>query len=184
MPYGLVYYPNFDIAGLDEIRRRHDPTVDLIAPHLGIMFLVPDSVGDGNVVRHLEGILKRWQPFPIRIHGLTKSPDHWLLLMLQEGNAEVLQLYDEIYSGPIASFRRNDIEFIPHVAIGLFAKNPACYDHQDPKALQLNEQSYAEAVAEAESLGVDVRCVVGKLQLIRFNDELSQIVSTRELRIG
>ena len=130
MPYGLVYYPNFEIVGLDEIRRRHDPTADLIEPHMGVMFLIPDSVGEGTVVRHLEDILQRLQPFAIRFHGLTKSWDHWLFLTLQEGNAEVLQLYDEIYSGPIARYRYDDVEFIPHVAIGLFAKNADGYDHQ------------------------------------------------------
>ena len=184
MPYGLVYYPNFEIVGLDEIRRRHDPTADLIEPHMGVMFLIPNSVGEGTVVRHLEGILKRLQPFAIRFHGLTKSWDHWLFLTLQEGNAEVLLLYDDIYSGPIARYRYDDVEFIPHVAIGLFAKNPDGYDHQDPKALELDEQCYTEALAEAESLGVDVRRVLDNLHLIRFDDELSQIVSAREFRVG
>ena len=48
----------------------------------------------------------------------------------------------------------------------------------------LDEQCYTEALAEAESLGVDVRRVLDNLHLIRFDDELSQIVSARELRVG
>ncbi len=184
MPYGLVYYPHFRSVGLGEFRRRHDPTVDLIEPHLGILFPVPDSVGEENLVRHLEEILQRRQPFPVRIHGLTKSWDHWLLLTLDEGNAEVLQLYDEIYTGPVAGFRRDDIEFIPHVAIGLFARNPERYDHQDPQALPLDQRRYEEALSDAKSLGIDVQCIVDELHLIQFNDDLSQIVSTRGLRVG
>jgi len=183
MPYGLAYYPNFNCDGIDRLRRRHDPTVDLIAPHLTIMFPIPDSVEGPKLVRHLERTLKRWQPFQIRIRGLTKSWDHWLFLTLREGNAEVVKLYEEIYTGLLAGFRRNDLEFIPHIAVGLFVKDARCYDYRNPQKLQFDEQRYEQALREAESLDIDVRRTVDKLQLVRFNDYISKIVTERELRL-
>ena len=43
--YGLVHYPSIDTERIDRFRRKHDPLVDSIEPHITIVFPVPRSVG-------------------------------------------------------------------------------------------------------------------------------------------
>jgi len=180
MYYGLVHYPDVDRALIDRIRREYDPTVDLIEPHLTVMFLVPDTVGEQELTVHIESVLEHWEPFPIRLHGFRKSSDHWLLLVLEDGNASVVKLFSDIYTGILAKFRRDDIEFIPHVSLGLFVKRPEQYDFKDPQELEFDEPSCQKAVEEAEALGMDFRCTVDRLHLVKFTDDVSRIVSSQE----
>ena len=184
MYYGMAYFPDVDPEGIARLRRKYDPTVDLIAPHLTVMFLVPESVGEGPLVQHLEDVLKRWRPFPIRLHGFRKSWDHWLFLVLKEGNDEVIKLYQDVYTGILAEHRRDDIEFIPHVALGLFIKQTGDYDFKGPRSLDLDERGYQEALREAEALELDHRCVLDKLHLVKFTDDISRVVWTREMPLG
>jgi 2'-5' RNA ligase len=89
MYYGLVHFPKIDIKHIDLLRKKYDPTVDLIQPHITIMFPVPDEVGEAALVQHIERVLKPWKPIPIRTRGFHKSWDHWLFLTLEEGNPDV-----------------------------------------------------------------------------------------------
>ena len=178
MYYALVQYPNIDTERIDQIRRKYDPTVDLIGPHVTIMFPVPESVGEGALVRHIEKVLKHRQPFQVRIHGFKKSWDHWLFLTLEEGNTNVINviaLYEEIYTGILAQYRRDDIEFIPHIGLGLFVKEGAQYDLKDPKQLDFDAQRYQQALLEAQALNLDFRCQVDKLHLVKLVDDFSSI---------
>ena len=70
--YCLVYYPQFDPelrALIDEIRRKHDPTAQRSKPHITVLFPVPDSVGEPQLVSHIQSVLSDWSPFEIRLGG-------------------------------------------------------------------------------------------------------------------
>ena len=95
MYFGLVHYPQVDLKLVDQIRRKYDPTVDLVQPHITVMFLVPESAGEGKLAGHLKHVLSTCKPIPIRMRGLCKTPDHWLLLTLEDGNPEVARLLDD-----------------------------------------------------------------------------------------
>lgn len=187
MYYGLVYYPSFEpglVRQIRQIRAKYDPTVDLIEPHLTVMFPVPESVGEHMLIDHIQGVLQQWKPFPIHVCRTQKSWDHWLLLTLQEGNAEVIKLYGEIYTGILAEYRRDDLEFIPHIALGLFAKNAAEYDFNDPRPLEFDQRGYDQALREVEALAPDFHYVVDKLHLLKLTEDFSRIVATREFPVG
>ena len=77
-----------------------------------------------------------------------------------------------------------DLEFIPHVALGLFIKRTGDYDIGDPRPLDLDEQRYQEALREAEALKLDHRCVIDKLHLVKFTDDISRVVWTGEMPLG
>src|SRR6267143_5205870 len=133
MFYALVHYPQIDTKLINEFRRKYDPHFDLIEPHITLVFLVPESVGEANLVRHIESTLSNWRPFPIRLRGLQRSWDHWLFLILAKGNENVTRLHRELYDGVLAAYYRTDIDFVPHLGLGLFARQDADYDIRNPQ---------------------------------------------------
>jgi 2'-5' RNA ligase len=167
--YALVHYPDVDARGINQLRERYDPQAGWIAPHITLMFPVPDSVDEDNLVNHLENVLSGRRPFPIHLQGLQKSWDDYLFLLVQEGSANIAALHDEIYTGILAGHRNENIAFIPHLTLGVFLKNASAY----PQALE-----------EAKRLDLDYRCVVDKLHLVKVNDERSRIVWSREFSLS
>ena len=53
MHYALVLYPEVEIERIQEIRRRFDPTFDVIRPHVTVLFPVPEAVGEAELVSHI-----------------------------------------------------------------------------------------------------------------------------------
>jgi hypothetical protein len=169
MYYALVYYPKFDRKTEKNIavfRRKYDPFVDYWEPHIPFIFPVPCSeVEETKLIEHIETVLKKWEPFPIRIRGFEKSWDHWLLLLLKEGNEEAIALHDELYTGILWPYLRRDIEYIPHIGIGLFVRIDAGYNVLDPKKVDFDSKLYSQALKEAESIKVDGFDTVDRLFL-------------------
>lgn len=165
MTYALIHYPNIDTNHINQFRREYDPLVELIEPHITLMFPVPDSIGRDNLVHHLENALAGWQPFPIHLQGFQVSWDDYLFLLLQEGNANIIRLHDEIYTGLLEEHWRKDIPFIPHLTLGVFSKGSTDLER---------------ALEEAKQLEVDHHCVLDKLHLVQVNDDKSKIVWSRE----
>ena len=119
MIYSLVHYPNIDIRRINQFRKKYDPLFSMIALHVTIMFPVPESVGEDNLIRHLENVLYSWQAFSIHLQEVKLSSDDYLYLLLQEGSEDVIRLHDEIYTGMLVDFLRKDILFIPHLTLGV-----------------------------------------------------------------
>jgi 2'-5' RNA ligase len=176
MFYAVVYYPNIDTRLINEFRRKFDPHFNLIEPHVTLVFLVPESVGEANLVSHLEKVLRHWQPFPIHLQGLQTAWDHWLFLILAEGNDSITGLSRELYTGTLAAYRREDLEFIPHLGLGLFARQDANYDIRNPQEVPLDVEKYSQALREAEELSLDYHCVIDRLHLLKISDDISKIV--------
>lgn len=168
MIYALVHYPKVDVQRINQFRKKYDPQVDLIEPHITLMFPISESIGEDNLVNHLEHVLSHWQSFPIHLQGLEKSWDDYLFLLIQEGNDEIIHLHSEIYTEILTDCRKEDIQFIPHLTLGVFVKN---------------ESKYSEGLAEAQQLDLNYRCIVDKLHLVKVNDDKSQIVWSNEFSL-
>jgi len=171
MYYVLLYYPRFDRKTEEDIevfRREYDPFADFWKPHIPFIFPVPcNEIEEEKLVEHIETVLKSWKPFHIHIGGFAKSWDHWLFLLLKEGNREAIALHDELYTGILAPFLRRDIEYIPHISIGLFVRKNVGYDALDPKMVDFDAKLYSQALKEAEFLKIDSFDTVDRLVLTR-----------------
>jgi 2'-5' RNA ligase len=184
MFYGLVAFPDVDLRGIQQIRRKYDPTFDLIDPHIAVMFPVDASIGEENLVQHLHGVLDEWKPFSIHIHGFHQSWDQWLFLTVEEGRSAFIRLNRDIYTDILAKYRRDDIEYIPHISLGLFVKDDDAYDFQDPQRLDFDEDKYHKALQEAKGLSLDFRCEINRFHLVKINDDFTRIVREKVLRFG
>ena len=165
MIYALVHYPNVDTLYINQFRKKHDPQVDLIEPHITIMFPVPESIGEDYLVNHIENALSDWKSFPIHLQGIQKSWDDYLFLMVQEGSANIIDLHSQIYTGRLVDYLKEGIPFVPHLTLGVLTKNAV---------------EHSEMVEEAKRFGLDYRCVLDKLHLVKVNDDRSQIVWSKE----
>jgi 2'-5' RNA ligase len=184
MYYALVHFPNTDTTHINFIRSKYDPTAHLIAPHITVLFPVPDEMGENALIKHIEGVLKPWKPFPIRINGFYKSWDNWLFLTLKDGNAEVIRLHTQIYTGILQPYLRNDIDFVPHISLGLFVKEGDSYNLKMPQELDFDERKFNAALQEARDLGLDYMCVFDKLHLVTLTNDYSRIETNREFLLG
>ena len=194
MHYSLVHYPKFERKtekNIEAFRRKYDSFVDCWKPHIPFIFPVPcNEIEEGKFIEHVETVLKKWKPFPIQIGGFTKSWDHWLLLLLKKGNEKAIALHEELYTGILSPCLRRDIEYIPHIGIGLFVKKDAGYNALDPKIVDFDAKLYSQALKEAESLKIDSldtidRLVVNKV-ILKTGPSLQidrSLVSSKEIKL-
>ena len=161
MIYALVHYPDIDTMRINQFRRKYDPQVELIEPHITVMFPVSESIGEDNLVHHFENVLGHWQGFPIHLQGCQISSDDYVFLLIQEGNANIIRLHDELYTGILAEYWRKEIPFVPHLTLGVLNQASTNRDR---------------VLEEAEQLGIDYHCVVDKLHLVKVNNDRSNIV--------
>ena len=169
MFYALVHYPDVDTSRINQLRKKYDSQVDLIEPHITIVFPVPESLGEQKLSFHIDRVLGDWQPFPIRLKGFLQSRDNYLFLLVADGSADIIRLHDELYTGVPASYRRDDIPFIPHVTLGVFTGNT---------------DRCAQVLSEAERMGLDYQSEVRRLDLVKIKDDRSRIVWSKEFQLG
>lgn len=165
MVFALVHYPAIDAVRIERLRKKYDPQVQLIAPHITIVFPVPDSIGEQHLVSHIQSVLPGCQPFTIRLKGLQLSSDNYLFLLVDEGKADLIRLHAEMYTGLLAKYRQDAVPYVPHVTLGSGFEDGA--RRQD-------------ALEEAERLNLDQRTVVDRLHLVKVNDERTEITWSTE----
>jgi 2'-5' RNA ligase len=169
MIYALVHYPNIDTWHINEFRRRHDPQVELIEPHITVMFPVPESIGEEKLISHLAGILMSWQSFPIHLQGCQIAGDDYLYLLIQEGKTNIIRMHNKVYTEILTNYLRKELPFIPHLTLGVVNKNVTNRD---------------QVLREAEQLGIDYHCLLDKLQLVKVSDDRSKIVWSKEFLLA
>ncbi len=165
MIYALIHYPNIDTRHINQLRKKYDPQFELIEPHITLMFPVAESIGEEDLVHHLENVLSNRQSFPIHLQGYQISSDDYLFLLIREGSANIIRLHDEVYTGILADYWRKDIPFIPHLTLGV---------------LNQTSTNHGRALEEAQQLDMNHHCVLDKLHLVKGNDERSKIVWSKE----
>ena len=163
--YALVHYPDIDKSRINQLRKRYDPQVDLIEPHITVVFPLPESVGEQRLASHIDGILRNWRPFPIRLKGLLHSSDDYLFLLLADGSTNVIRLHDELYTGMLAPYHKDDRPFVPHVTLGVFSEDT---------------DRCARVLLEAERMELEYNSYVDRFHLVKINDDRSRIIQSNE----
>ncbi|SRR5579883_863360 len=166
MFYALVHFPVFAITKINQIRKEYDPQVNFIDPHITLVFPIEGTLNDEQrLINHIANVLTAWKPFSLHLQGLAQSSDNYLYLTLQEGNTEVVKLHDELYTGMLADYQRDDILFIPHVTLGVF--------HQEG-------YESTQALEQAKKLNLSYHCVLDRLHLLKFTSHHSPISLSKE----
>jgi 2'-5' RNA ligase len=147
--------------------------------HLGFIMPTPGSIGRETLEQHILSVLIDWDPFSVRITGLFKSWDHWLMLGVREGRDNVIRLHDELYSGLMKPHLREDLPFEPHIAIGYFGKKE--FDvYARVKDPPLNKNRYETVLKMAEKMEFDFTRTVDRLTLVQFDDLFTHCENLRD----
>ena len=170
MSYVLLTYPKVDESLVGSIRRAYDPTVDVVRPHIPVVFPVPESLGRNLLTAHIEDVLDTCPPFEIRFGGLTRSPDHWLFLILSRGHEELTRLYGELHTGPLADCAAE--RYVPHLGLGLFLVQGATYDWEHPRPEDFDTVRYEVARRQAEALLGGPAQMIDTFDLVAVPDEI------------
>jgi 2'-5' RNA ligase len=117
------------------IRKQCDPNVDLIAPHVTLIFPA--------VAEHARGLLEdvRRQvplqttfPFVIRcalpVRDVLSENTH-VFLVRDQGCSHLVRQHDALYAWSLAATRRLDIPFIPHITVAATPTSEAAKEIAD-----------------------------------------------------
>jgi hypothetical protein len=184
MYYSVVYFLNIDKSKIDGIRKKYDPTFNLIDAHMTIVFPVPDSISEEEIIRHINNKLAGQKSFNVHISGFEKSWDNWLFLCLKDGRSEMVKLHDKLYKGILAPLLRKDIEYIPHISLGLFSKKNTDYDLKNPTVGIFDDELYGKALGEAGQVGLDYKSIVNKVSLIKIDDAFTKVSLVHEFPLN
>lgn len=172
MHHAVVLYPSFDNPSVHDLRSRYDPSAASIAPHVTLLFPVPCPEGPADLIEHVAGAASHVTSFDLTFSGLHTSADHWLFLAVDRGADRCRLLHDRLYAGPYAEYRRPDLAYRPHLALGHFLRDPTRYDPFSPRPEHRDEERYEQGLRAAETLG-PVSCpTVHALHVIAIPDRL------------
>ncbi len=140
-----VYFPGVSLEEINAFRQKYDPSWNIINPHITLVFPVSD-IAENQLLKHIEIITKEIKCFPIKLSGLIKSFDDYLFLQVKEGDEEIINLHNKLYSGILTPYVRTDIPFVPHITLGYFRT-------ADNK---FNKELYKKACSEAKKMNINV----------------------------
>lgn len=185
MFYAVIHRPEVDVSPIKSISSKYDPYYGLTGPHVTLVFpFKADEVSKDAFLEHVREVAAQTQPFNIRLNELELAWDQWLFLTPSSGRQQVVNLHDDLYGGLISKFLREDIEFVPHVSLGLFSKNEGEYDLKDPKATPLDEPKYKEALKEIEALKIDLEYKATKLEIISVDEKFTKTETIEVINLG
>ncbi|MDA0351516.1 MAG: 2'-5' RNA ligase family protein [Chloroflexi bacterium] len=131
MPVFVLAIPEFsetDSARIEAIRAEHDPQHTLVPPQVTLVFAI-DSIdaSDAHAMRTLEAHTRiataRQRAFDVVFRAATLYPastpteDDYTFLVPDEGNSRLIRLHDALHTGMLATERRLDLPYVPHVTI-------------------------------------------------------------------
>jgi len=132
---------------VDSFRRRYDPHVTRIMPHVTLAVAPELDVCDWMPARpHIQEALAQLSPFTIHVAELgTFMDDLVLWLRPTAPHGELLTMREMILgSFPDVAFDRVD-DFVPHISIGFFTGREALFEAQDTVRGQLIPFSFRVA---------------------------------------
>jgi len=182
--YCVVVFPSLPEEPIASFRRLHDPTVDLVAPHLTLVFPVPAKIGGPAFSGHIRRVTSETRPFDIHLTGLEKSWDHWLFLLVSEGREEAIALHDALYGGILAPHLREDLPYEPHVGLGFFAEHEDAHDLLEVRSRRWDRARFESALREAEAMELDYAVRVEEVVVVGLDEEATRLTMLERLPLG
>jgi 2'-5' RNA ligase len=102
------------------VRASHDRQSHMLGPHFTLLFGC-DAVDEATYLPHVRAIAATTPAF--RFESRDAEPDSdaeraYVYLVPTRGRAELAQLHEALYTGPMAPHLRKDMRFIAHITVG------------------------------------------------------------------
>ena len=115
----IVAFPQIgQIEVIQRLRKRCDPLMARIAPHLTLVFPFESALTTDELAEHISKAVAGFEPFSARLQGITGQEGEYLFLDVKCGNDQLIELHDRLYSGPLAPFIRPEFTYTPHLTVG------------------------------------------------------------------
>lgn len=132
MRVAVVAYPTLsdeDRQWIEGIRARYDPLASRIAAHFTLVF--PTEVAEAPLVARVRTALRSCESISVVLRRAAAFPDangsgHYVFLLAEEGQADLLALHDTLYDGVLVAHPRRDVPFVPHVTVGAHPQRGEC----------------------------------------------------------
>ncbi|MEN6637537.1 MAG: 2'-5' RNA ligase family protein [Clostridiaceae bacterium] len=120
MKRAIVLFPKCNnIDAIQAIRERFDPLASYIAPHITIVFPFEGELSTAELREHLACVLEGVKKFNVRLNGITGDfRDGYLFLNVKQGNDNIIDLHDRLYSGILEGFLFRKVTYCPHMTVG------------------------------------------------------------------
>jgi len=130
MKRAIVLYPKFDgLETIQAMRRKFDPLANYIAPHITLVFPFESDMTTQEIGEHVRQAIKGVPRFPVCLGGLSgDQPEGYLFLRVKQGNDEIIDLHDRLYSGALQPHLYRGILYCPHVTVGKVVGSDAFED--------------------------------------------------------
>lgn len=144
-----------DAARVGTLRRAYDPHVEIVPPHVTLVFALDDAMEDRAVAR-ARSVAAAFSSIALRFARATVTRDYensawYLFLMPREIPAGLAELHRRLNAGP--PLAGPDVAFDAHLSLGRF-----------------QERVLAEAVArDVNEEGVNVGARIEALTVLRFD---------------
>lgn len=94
-PRAIVVFPSLDdLQPILPFRRRWDPLAELVPPHLTLVFPFNDPIAPVELRAHVAEVVRDFEPFAVRLSGVTGSEGEYLFLNVKQGNDTLIALHD------------------------------------------------------------------------------------------
>ena len=139
MLLAVLAYPDLSEADriwIEEIRALHDELQKgVVNAHFTLVFPV-DGIDVDTLTNHVRRSAAIVAGFPFVLSSTRVVDDafrdYWhTFLVPGVGYSEIVDLHDRLYRGPLASFARVDIPYIPHVGVGNSKNELVCQELAD-----------------------------------------------------
>lgn len=112
-------FPEFSNSHLiNALRSKYDPLVNLIPPHVTLVFPFESAITTDTLTDHLKASISGLKPFTIAMAGVTGAEEGYLFLNVKVGNDEIIQLHDELYTGILRQYLNRSLTYTPHLTVG------------------------------------------------------------------
>ena len=184
MYYFLAHFPKIDFTRINEIRSIYDPNKSYIDPHIVVVFPIDSTIGESNLIDHIQSVIKNNTSFPISLSGLEKSWDHYLYLTVSNGVEMIITLHDKLYSGVLEKYWFKDVPYKPHITLGFFADRQAKFDKSDIFDIKVQTANFENAVSIAREFNFNISTLFDSLSLVKRQDKQSPAIIIREFSLS
>ena len=119
MKRDILIFPKFkNINLIQDIRKDYDRLVNLIPPHITLVFPFTDSMTNDVLIEKIKKCVKNIKSFKIKFKGISLNNENLIFLNCIYGIDEIINLHNKIYNEVLSSHLNKSIKYTPHITLG------------------------------------------------------------------
>ena len=116
----IVIFPQFgnNTDLIQNIRQQYDPLANRIAPHVTLVFPFESEISSNELRQHVKHSLDGFKSFGLCLQEISQEEENYLFLNPIEGQKQIINIHDRLYSGILKRFLSRKRPYNPHITVG------------------------------------------------------------------